>query len=71
MALDRTAGRQLRAQVSTRRHTVPLPGAARCYRQRALINWSYAIADASVRHGYLHDALPPAGRPYPGGVGGA
>jgi NTE family protein len=38
-------------------------------RQEALMNWGYAIADASVRCWYLHDAPPPSDFPYPGGVG--
>jgi NTE family protein len=38
-------------------------------RQKALINWGYAIADATIRHWYLRDAPPPSGFPYPDGVG--
>jgi NTE family protein len=38
-------------------------------RQRALINWGYAIADAAIRAGSPGVYSAPSGFPYPGGVG--
>jgi NTE family protein len=38
-------------------------------RQEALINWGYAIADASIRHWHLRDAPAPTGFPYAVGLG--
>jgi NTE family protein len=35
-------------------------------RQEQLINWGYAICDASVRRWFVPDAPPPKGFPYPG-----
>ena len=38
-------------------------------RQRALVNWGYAIADVAVRSSAPGTYDPPGGFPYPGGVG--
>lgn len=45
-----------------------LDGMSVSTRQR-LVNWGYAITDASIRTWYDRDLPRPAGFPYPGGVG--
>lgn len=50
------------AEMPTRLASVPAA------RQKALVDWGYAIADASLRGRYLRDAQPPTGFPYPGAI---
>ena len=57
---DRT---KLLAEMPTRMAKVPAD------RQRALVNWGYAIADVAVRSSAPGTYDPPGGFPYPGGVG--